>query len=441
MTSSKYIQLTDKILLEYEYFNVAETTTAEKKEFQLDLSDTKIYEYSETADKYIYNANLMDYIDYNMVCQKDIAPKTFTGFSPDNDENTEILSAHEFMLTSDNYKELIEPIYFTGETEYNCDRVKVYVSSSYDFDNDGKFYITLSTLLNDSSNFILASYTLNNFKLIDTPFLIGEKLYTKYIEFYVPSTYYMNILNSGVFASSPKITINLSTILKENNENTVTYTSVVSASISTQDQYATVYAEIKEVDDYFKLEGNTKNTEYSFSDFINSLPGTSSDYILMHDITVNELVNVSTDYDPEWRITTHNIITQTTDFDEPMLFRPVLKYSNCIACVIDYTLRIYCQSNNTQIIKRSTYQNFNHMKYGKKMIKINLSANPPQINVYNKIDNDKVSDLTLVNTSNTMNINMGKSEKIFKTSYITSFRDRINIKASISPVKIQDITE
>ena len=34
MTSSKYIQLTDKILMEYEYFNVAESTADERREFQ-----------------------------------------------------------------------------------------------------------------------------------------------------------------------------------------------------------------------------------------------------------------------------------------------------------------------------------------------------------------------------------------------------------------------
>jgi hypothetical protein len=72
-------------------------------------------------------------------------------------------------------------------------------------------------------------------------------------------------------------------------------------------------------------------------------------------------------------------------------------------------------------------------------LKINLGVIPPQLNVYNKIDDKKVSDLTLVNNNNN-SINISQ-EKIFKTSYITSFRDRMNIKASIAPVKIDDITE
>ena len=71
-------------------------------------------------------------------------------------------------------------------------------------------------------------------------------------------------------------------------------------------------------------------------------------------------------------------------------------------------------------------------------MKINLGVVPPQLNVYNKIDDKKVSGVTLVNNS-TSGIEIPKDK--IKTSYITSFRDRMNIKASIAPVKIDDIVE
>ena len=43
--------------------------------------------------------------------------------------------------------------------------------------------------------------------------------------------------------------------------------------------------------------------------------------------------------------------------------------------------------------------------------------------------------------------NKGNSDKditeklVVKTQFVTTFRDKINVKASISPVKIQDITD
>lgn len=455
MTSSKYIQLTDKILMEYEYFNIAESTSAERKEFQIPVVGS-VYTHNEQQFKYLVSdiltknrANNLkqrtnDFnVDNYFYCLATDSPKTYV--ARDGDDEDVYATAEEFILnSSDQY----EQFNITGE-KINCDKVKIYFASSYSEKEDGRYTITISTNYENNGNsrqFILANYILDEFENVPTPFLIGERLYSRVIEFYVPSTYDNRADMFGEKLVLPtKIDINLSKIFKETDStyhnkkiNIRQIVNVSNTSISAVDQYATVFAKIEEVDDYFVLEGATKNTWKTFNDFISDLPGTADDYILMHDITVNELVTNTADDEPDWKITTHNVITQTDDFDEPTLFRPVIKYSNCIACVLDYTLRIYCNSSNTQIIKRATYQNFNFSKYGKKLIKINLGVSPTQINVYNKVDNDKIDKVKIVNHEQGINITQ---EKIFKTSYITSFRDRINIKASIAPVKIDDITE
>lgn len=466
MTSSKYIQLTDKILMEYEYFNFAESTSDERKEFQIPV-EAHVYTNIENLFKYVVSESftknranntkikVSDFTaaDY-FYCLAETNPNKYV--AKDGDDNN--ATAEEFLYYSENY--IPENI---SSQKINCDKVKIYFASSYDEDKnaDGRYTISISTNykyykseedkrnnISTPKQFILANYILDGFKNVPTPFLIGERLYSRVIEFYVPSVKDNPELFNEELERPGKIDIKCSNIFKESKtsyhtttKDSINILSIVeqaSLSISGTDQYATVFASIEEIDDYFKLEGATKNTWKTFNDFIADLPGTPNDYILMHDITVNELLtNTSTD-EPDWKITTHNIITQTDDFDEPVLFRPVIKYSNCIACVIDYTLRIYCNSNNTQIIKRATYQNFNFSKYGKKLLKINLGVYPPQINVYNKIDNDKIDKVKIVNSEQRLNVTQ---EKIFKTSYITSFRDRINIKASIAPVKIDDITE
>lgn len=458
MTSSKYIQLSDKVLMEYEYFNSAESTSAERKEFQIPISGN-VYTNEEENVKYLVNDILTSNrttnkikssnftVDNSFYCLAKASSYNSKQYVSKNDGDKDgYISAEDYIIDAINSG--------TGEYSYNpissikiaCDKIKIYFTSSYTKEVDGTFAISISSYCENGSKFILGNYILNKFELVPTPFLIGERLYTKVIEFYVPSIHENGLrLFEDNIATPSKIDISFSKIFKEaessfnNKLSKVQFlTEVASTSISIVDQYATVFANIEEVDDYFKLEGSTKNTWKTFSDFIADLPGTVDDYILMHDITVNELVTNTANDEPDWQITTHNIITQTDNFDEPTLFRPVIKNSNCIACVLDYTLRIYCNSNNTQIIKRSTYQNFNFTKYGKKMIKVNLGIVPPQLNVYNKLDNNKVSDLTLVN--NNVGINISQ-EKIFKTSYVTSFRDRLNIRASISPVKIDNITE
>lgn len=449
MTSSKYIQLTDKILMEYEYFNVAESTADERREFQVPITGN-VYSHVN-GFKYLVcdgltknRANnlkqkISDFsVSNNFYCLASTTSKKYV--SRDGGDKNRYATAEQYILNNlQDYTR--EPISWR---KINCDKVKIYFASSYTEDIDGRYTITISSKCRNGQPYIFANYILDEFENVPTPFLIGERLYSRVIEFYVPSAYENR---ADLDLSLPaKIDINMSNIFKETESsfdnrkiNVLSLVDQANVSISSVDQYATVFASIEEVDDYFKLEGATKNTWKTFNDFIADLPGTADDYILMHDITVNELVTNTSEGEPDWKITTHNVITQTDDFDEPTLFRPVIKNSNCLACVLDYTLRIYCNSNNTQIIKRATYQNFNFSKYGKKLLKINLGVVPPQINVYNKIDDKKVSDLTLVNNNNN-SINISQ-EKIFKTSYITSFRDRMNIKASIAPVKIDDITE
>jgi len=77
-------------------------------------------------------------------------------------------------------------------------------------------------------------------------------------------------------------------------------------------------------------------------------------------------------------------------------------------------------------------------------MKINLGVVPTVANVYNKIAPDDGASIIVTNG------NIDKpgqtsdqivEQLVVKTKYVTSFRDRLNVKASISPAKIQTITE
>ena len=77
-------------------------------------------------------------------------------------------------------------------------------------------------------------------------------------------------------------------------------------------------------------------------------------------------------------------------------------------------------------------------------MKINLGTVPTVANVVNQIAPDDGRNIIVSTGSGNNRANTSEqiTEKlVVKTKYVTSFRDRINIKAAISPAKIQNITE
>jgi hypothetical protein len=108
-------------------------------------------------------------------------------------------------------------------------------------------------------------------------------------------------------------------------------------------------------------------------------------------------------------------------------------------------LRLYNRNDNTQIIKNARLTSFDVKKYGRRLMKINLGTVPTVATVVNQID-PKDGRNIVVSTGSSVNRSGQTSEQIagqlvVKTKYVTSFRDRVNVKAAISPAKIQNITE
>ena len=108
-------------------------------------------------------------------------------------------------------------------------------------------------------------------------------------------------------------------------------------------------------------------------------------------------------------------------------------------------LRLYNRADNTQIVKIAKLTSFDVNKYGRRLMKINLGVVPTVANVYNQIAADDGKNIIVskgISTSKPGETSDQIVEQlVVKTKYVTSFRDRINIKAAISPAKIQTITE
>ena len=108
-------------------------------------------------------------------------------------------------------------------------------------------------------------------------------------------------------------------------------------------------------------------------------------------------------------------------------------------------LRLYNRADNTQIVKVAKLTSFDVNKYGRRLMKINLGVVPTVANVYNQIAADDGSNIIVSNGGSGSKPGQTSDQiveqLVIKTKYVTTFRDRVNVKAAISPAKIQTITE
>ena len=159
-----------------------------------------------------------------------------------------------------------------------------------------------------------------------------------------------------------------------------------------------------------------------------------------HEISVTEQIGTV------FTQTSFQVFRQSTDFDEPILYRPIIKNANtAVSFSINYVLRLYNLADATQIIKNAKLTSFETQKYGRQMLQINLGTVPTVANVYNQINNDTGKQI-VIGTGSSADASANTSEQIaeklvVKTNYVTTFRDRLNVKAAITPVKVQTITQ
>ena len=109
-------------------------------------------------------------------------------------------------------------------------------------------------------------------------------------------------------------------------------------------------------------------------------------------------------------------------------------------------MRLFNKADSTQIIKNASLTSFDTQRYGKQMLTLNLGVVPTVANVYNQINNDTGKQIVVggSGTAERIEVDGGTTtvtETTIQTAYVTSFRDRIKVKASISPVKVQTVTD
>tara|TARA_R100000544_G_scaffold33864_1_gene20470 strand:- start:1253 stop:2461 length:1209 start_codon:yes stop_codon:yes gene_type:complete len=349
---------------------------------------------------------------------------------------------------------------FSPQLNVAYDKVRVHFVAGFNFTGfDGIVFEVLAPRRDG----VMMNLSSINFLKTDTPtfnpdpLLLADRLYATFIEWRVPALFFMNNLFDATdanglaykitegqgFLGTPPITLRASGIYETLVENSYSFyemQEINSVSLLNRDIYNNLYAQViaSTAGDYFELSGQV--TGSSLSNFIAQLNSSGGNYVVFHEISITEQIGTV------FSQTSFQTYTQTTDFDEPILYRPIIKNANvAVSFSINYVLRLYNRADATQIIKNAKLTSFDAQRYGPQMLTINLGVVPTVANVYNQINNDTGKQIIVGGgKSDTLNVDTTEQvveQLVVKTSYVTTFRDRIKVKAAISPVKIQTITE
>ncbi len=439
MATSRYIQLTDWALLEYEY---ASEEIANNQAGALKITN----EYDDSIQ--FLNSDLAINLTGN-VQDKSSAHQSSAGnrwaFLDIDTIIPTITSDPKLSLT-------VETTNLTSNIQY--DKVKIHIISGFNLDGlDGIIAQTSVTERSgkrvDLSNFTFLS-SQSDYVLNPTPVFIGDGLYDKYIEFKVPalssiqSEYYTNTANVGNFGY----------IYSSNNEgyvkeglidftlHEITTTDTVNGnqffitgnkyetSFLPADQFALLGATVKESDegDYFEYYGTWDNG--FMNDYITRLNSAGANWAIIHQLDIFEQIGATSV--KTWNTTS----LQEFDFDKPNIFRPVVLNSAIASSFsIDYTMRFLNRADGNQILREASVTSFEPNKYGKEIEKITVSQGYRPVKVYNKI----LSGEEEASSTSYQQNSPGTFKTQITTRYVPNFFSNTNIAISTTGKDAQEL--
>lgn len=293
------------------------------------------------------------------------------------------------------------------------DTIRLHLRTGYSFSGRGYDGFLFQTKVKRNSgvyNYFNSTVYLNSssFEIQNpNPFILGESSYSKYIEIKVPSL--VEIFSNGLLNAQFKntffgVTGNDSIPTTANYEfdfklidSVVTiggyeYINIAegkSLTLAQEDEYSNISVNVEHATDgdYFKIYGTYNENQALFENYITSRIATSGD-----DITIFYEVQVAEQLGLNYINTFNNTFTQTSNYDEAIVFRPVILNSSVSSnFVLSINMRIYNETDNTQIVKTASLIYTQPKKYGKKLLKLALNSNFAPSVVYNTLPNTSVN--------------------------------------------------
>jgi hypothetical protein len=440
MQNSIKIKLSQYAYLEYEYsgeshliseynFNKVSNTTRKISTF---INDDTSISYSKNALDYTFIE-----IDEDKVGHCDIdQPFSLEELNDDIDLDTSLAIPTSFNVKYDTVKIHL----LSGYNLVGIDGIGLRISGE---ENTGDTSYLLSHIYTIDENTVTQS---------SKPFSIGEQIFDRYIEIKVPSISYLNeqyynlntfdnpqlatFLTQGGKGFKQETPIKIEFYQFYNFEEvegqlTYKYDKILTSSIPQIDPNALISAHLAESDEGDYFEYFAKYDGEFIEDYIAELNSRGQTYTIINEINVYE------NYSDLTRILVDQISTlQTDNFDKPNKYRPIIS-DNAFSFIIDYTVRIINQVENTQIIKSASITGDTNAarKYGYRVGQINVQESSAPIKIYNR-KTTAPYNLSIDETP-PKNIKRIVSEIV---RYVDSYKISINAENSIEEIEKAVIT-
>jgi hypothetical protein len=328
------------------------------------------------------------------------------------------------------------------------DTIRLHLRTGYSFSGRGLdgFLFQVSARRNNNSKGYLTSIVYKNSSSFEIqnpkPFILADSSFSKYIEIKVPALVHANdpaknedFANTFFGTSGAELVnganyqLNLSMIHQTKTVNGYEYIEISNQSeltLSQEDELTDLSVQLEENEDYFNIYGLKDGSIAGFENYINGrIQESSDDITVFYDLDVSEQLGLS--YVSTYQMT----LVQTADFDQPLVFRPVIRNAAfCSSFLIRVAMRIYNETDNTQILKMASLIYDKPKKYGRRMQQIALKSNDSSNVVYNMLPNSSVNT-QLNNFVNSIRPDVGE------TKYVPVAIDTYGIVASSSNIARQ----
>lgn len=395
---SKYVQITDFLLLEYE-FNKTESPT--------DLTGiNSILALTSLGSRQYFNQNSIGVLnnDLRLTSEPITANRSTWYVTPDSNTG--------------NYWSFFDSSSLIAQSSYVFDTAKIHIISGYNFDDIPGFLLQIqakdtSNNLVDLGNFTWLGQILGNdvLKFSSNALYLGNRFYDKYVEFKVPSIQKLGGAFSEPIESALSIAplsdvyFTYNTIADINVDTYVVYDRIsLQLPVTSQADNFNAFIAESQAGDFIEFYATWKgviigeymgdiesgriplytsnNPNDNFEVFSDTYGTDAAKWIINHEIYVYEHIPGNT------LLTQQFIFTQSNNFNYPNYFRPIIKNSDiCSSYSINYICRLTNRMDGTQIIRKASFASTDPKKYGKSLTRINVENFIPY-KVFNRVEGE-----------------------------------------------------
>lgn len=454
-TTSKYVQLTPYLVMEYMYadqpnpqtyfVNVGNPTVG----FNRLVNGIIEFKGSPLNDIQIFNQDANYSVTQNTalnsvvrVSENSFIPLNPNLIVPYNDFNPNLTPTVDL------------PIVFPSNISVVYDSVRYHILQGYNLNNIDGLILSISYLDVDGSYVVfsqiqISSGTAQDYTLNPSPLTIGSNIFDKYFEIDIPSLLDMNNQYAAATSSNKPLTLagktsksgqgyvtgspiriscwEIGDITQVNGYSQYGVNLIATLSLESEDPFTNVGAYIAPADtgDFFEYFA-TDNGGFieNFILFQNSI---GNQYYIDHKVETIEQIGAAL-------IPTMNFSTiQTTAYDIPLLYRPIVRYPSVAASfTLRYTMTLINSKDQSRLVRIASYTSTSVSRYGPYIAPLQLSVLPQVQKIYNKIASP--TNITVPNNS-------VAPKEIVKFANVFVERNQVNTTMSNLVVKGNTITQ